>query len=217
MKPTNLRLAFVVAAVLASAFAASAANPTPLIPGSGWQTFDWDNPGSVAVATFSLDLRGATGLTQLTILDAFAGGDMFKVVIAYGNTSVPLFTSHVPLTTLPEENNGEYYPALVWDDIDAAYRLERYYSRLSLALPAGVKYTITIYLTQSALDPTAQPDIPTPITSGLAYIRAGANCGSCSSSSALSLQLSSGVSALAFQSSAVRPRRNWNGGRAGAR
>ena len=169
MKPV-MRFAFVLAVVLVSATVALDAQTTvKLTPGAAWQEFLWTSLGQVST-TFTLNTTGATDVTDLRMVDAFVGGDMFRVDITQPGPNLVLYSSLVPLTTKPSLL-PDYYPAQVWFDADAAWQLEQYYSRVLISLPPNQKYTITVTVLRDSVD----GDSGLPITSGRAYIRA--SCG----------------------------------------
>ena len=174
MKLTNLRFALFLTALLVPA---SIASPDNLTPGSGWQYFSWSNCTKVPCSTtptWTVDLTSATGPTELRVVDAFAGGDMFAVTVypypppAGGTLSTQ--SSWVPLSTDVDGIGlyGIYTPLVAEDDVDAAWSLSKYFSRLDITLPAGYSYTITITNIQLARD----PETFAVISSGGAFIRA---------------------------------------------
>jgi hypothetical protein len=185
MKLTDLRLALFLGALLLPASVASAQT---LTPGSGWQNFQWFNCSvpCATTETWTLDLGAVTGRTELRVVDAYAGGDMFQVTVSpypppgpAGQQivavapGVPLQivanSSWVPLSTDPEYiYTGYYSPVLVQDDPDMAWSIPKYFSRFSVVLPPGFKYTITITVIQLAHDPATWG----VIASGSAYLRA---------------------------------------------
>jgi hypothetical protein len=150
----------------------AAASAQSLTPDGTWQWFGWDSPGVIATYTFGVT---GNGQTQLQIVDAFQGGDTFVVNINGGNgNTMTLYSSPVPLNTYAPESVGgvltppPYYPANVQADPDAAWKLDAYFSQLSVWLGAG-SYTVTISLQQSAVD----ADTGVAMDNGVAFIRAG--------------------------------------------
>ena len=177
MKLTVLRSALFLAALL---LPASVACAQTLTPGSGWQYFSWQNcsslPCGTSPTTWTLDLSGITGRTELRIVDAFTAGDMFQVTVSPYPPNYPgspqivqTNSSWVPLSTNPEYMYLPYYsPLNAQDDPDVAWSVDKYFSRFAAVLPAGNTYTITISVSRLAHDPGTYA----AITTGGAYIRA---------------------------------------------
>jgi hypothetical protein len=169
MKFSRISFALLVLVIMP----ASASVQSKSLPTDGtWQYFDWDKAGVIATYTFVVEVNGQT---PLQIVDAFQGGDTFKVDINDGNgNTMTLYSSPVPLnTTAPASIGGiphppPYYPANVEGDPDAAWKLDAYFSQLSVWLGAG-SYTVTISLQQSAVD----ADTGVALDNGIAFIRAG--------------------------------------------
>ena len=155
MEHTRLHLAFLVMAVLApgsTAVAQVVSCFTP-DPSSGWQDIGWSGQAPSQIA--ECDNQSLSGLmNEVVLLDAFSGGDIYRVDIT-GQQTMSLFSSRAPLSTFNDPGCPScIYPVQVWANADSAWKLEKYLSRLVIWLPQGT-YTFKIYLQRAAVDDSA--------------------------------------------------------------
>jgi len=177
MRLIALRFVFFVAAVVALAPVAQATTPLVSCLSDGvalsdgvYTPFDWGMSSPVTlpytVVTYSCTFSAA--LTEVRVLDAYQGGDMFKVEVS-GDQKMTLYSSAVPQTIVTSPY-GYSDLAQVWWSTDSAWALEAYYSRLAVWLPAGT-YSFTITVVQSAINENSARGQVTYWDSGEAFIR----------------------------------------------
>jgi hypothetical protein len=202
---------FWVAVFVFTSIASAAASNSCTATGPGWVTttpdgwFDifWDGQPGNQIAQCQLYLT--TPLTEIRLLDAYTSGDMYKVDIT-GAQTMTLYTSRVPLSAT--DDLLYIYAIQVWWNLDAAWTLEKHYSRLAIWVPPG-NYTVTISLYRPAADQDTSTLLnPVWFSRGEVFLRAasfGAPEGVLGVNS-----LPTGVGVL---SQTARPARKWaNGG-----
>jgi hypothetical protein len=183
-----------------------------------WQDIYWDGQPGNQIA--QCELYATTPLTELRVLDAYTSGDMYKVEIS-GAQTMTLYTSRVPLSAT--DDTVYIYAIQVWWNLDAAWALEKYYSRLAIWLPpeaSGNHYTVKIFLYRPAADEELSTlALPVWFSRGEVFVRAvsfAAPEGISGSSSLHNTVHSLGVSDRTSNSvsdSAARAVRKWaNGG-----
>jgi hypothetical protein len=96
---------------------------------------------------------------ELRILDAFQAGDRFEVTITSSTGERIELRTSVP-------RKAQYAPQ-VWADLEAAWTLEKYFTRCSTWLKPGRSYTIVVGILQ-----TAKGSDGVELTFGNAAIRA---------------------------------------------
>lgn len=133
----------------------------------GWYDIFWDGQPGNQIAQCQLNLT--MPLTEIRLLDAYTSGDMYKVNIT-GDQTMTLYTSRVPLSAT--DDPVYVYATQVWWNLDAAWTLEKYYSRLAIWVPPG-NYTVTISLYRPAADQDTSTLLnPVFFTRGEVFLRA---------------------------------------------
>jgi len=119
---------------------------------NGWQDIYWSANAGDQIAQCTLTLSSGKLMTQVVLLDAYTGGDIYRVEISSASQTMNLFSSRVPLSVWDDPDGVQYvYAAQVWANLDAAWSLEKYFSRLVVWLPEGT-YTLKVYLYRAAVD-----------------------------------------------------------------